>query len=174
MASSDERWSEPPPVDQGDPVSFHHEHAGSPALVSPAREETEPSCQQHGGHHPESYHKEAPPLTESTAVPVLSAVPQYVRGEEHVSTYVAPPPHIGTTVVHGSHQSLEHQAEAHSDHHEHHQPEHHQLGHGGTHIYQPQPISPRQSVAQIYQRAPSPEPQAPAFEAPRAEWDASR
>lgn len=161
MASSDEKWSEPPPADQGDPVSFHHEHAGSeavPALVSPAHEQTEPSCQQHDGHHPESYHKEAPPLTEPTAVPVISAVPQYVRGEEHVSTYVAPLPHITTTVSHGFRQSLEHRAEARSDHHEHQQPGHHQPGHGGTHIYQPQPISP----------------QAPAFEAPRAEWDASR
>ncbi|KAJ6144434.1 hypothetical protein N7470_008329 [Penicillium chermesinum] len=85
--------------------------------------------------------------------PVLSAVPQYVRGEEHVSTfvplqYVAPePPTHQRSHYHQSH------------------------GHSETHLHQPQPLPPPPPV-EHWERSRSPDP--PAFEAPKAEWDASR
>jgi hypothetical protein len=103
-------------------------------------------------------------------MPVLSAVPQYVRGEEHVSTFIPPLPHIPASVFEIPQQSEEAQPEAPQ---EHHQPENRNTDDAG-HIYQPQPIVPTPPLIQLSEppRSPSPEPET--FQAPKAEWDASR
>lgn len=102
------------------------------------------------------------------AVPILSAVPQYVRGEEHVSTFIPPLPHMPASLF------APQQHHHHEHHQEHNQPENHHHSDDTGHIYQPQPIVPAPSLTQLEQapRAPSPEPVT--FEAPQAEWDASR
>lgn len=131
--------------DDDGPSSSHHEgsqHGDSdnevPLLVSGEIEDKR---------HDQPEHHEADPA------PVLSAVPQYVRGEEHVSTfvplqYVAPEPDTLS------------------------QPQHHQeQDHSHIPIHHPQPVPPPPPV-QHWERPPSPQP--PAFEPPKAEWDASR
>lgn len=177
MSDHVEEQSQPQRVESGS-VSFHHEDLRSddvPALVSATDEQTE-SSHQHHGHHVE-YH---PPSEQHTgpapAVPILSAVPQYVRGEEHVSAYIPPLPHIPASVFSVSHQGSDRQPEALPEHHEHHehQPAHQPPMTSEPHIYQPQPVGPTSPIAQLYQRPPSPEPEPPTFEAPRAEWDAAR
>lgn len=172
------QWSQPQRVEESGPVSFHHEHSQSedvPALVSATHAQTEPSWQQNRAEH---YHQSsAHGMEAAPVVPILSAVPQYVRGEEHVSTYIPPLPHIPASVFAASGQSPNRQPEALVEHHEH-QPAHHQPTTSEPHIYQPQPILPTPPIAQLYQRPPSPEPvsdpEPPTFEAPRAEWDGAR
>lgn len=161
-AGHDEPWSEPHRVEDSGPVSFHEDVQSEdvPPLVSVEPIQTESSWQHHDGHdagfHPEALgqHPES-----TTIVPILSAVPQYVRGEESVSTYIPPLPHIPASVFQVSHQVVERQREA---------------DHGESHIYQPQPVAPAPTITQLDRRPPSPEPEPPTFEAPQAEWDASR
>ncbi|KAJ5545945.1 hypothetical protein N7494_003530 [Penicillium frequentans] len=154
--------------------------------------------QPHHGHHAATQDSIA------TQMPVLSAVPQYVRGEEKYSTFIPPVPYAPAPVIHGQHESYEAHPEAqqtqhdsdHDHHHQHppphqhhdqqhddhpHQQQHHHHDHqhqqsqpsdqAEAHIHHPQPVSPS-AVVQNWQQAPSPEPEH--FQAPKAEWDASR
>jgi len=59
---------------------------------------------------------------------------------------------------------------AHHAHDEHH--EDREQSEDTGHIHHPQPIPP--PITEVFHRPPSPEPESPKFEAPRAEWDASR
>ncbi|KAL3461528.1 hypothetical protein BJX64DRAFT_277835 [Aspergillus heterothallicus] len=98
-----------------------------------------------------------------TPDPIISAVPQYVRGEEHVKTYVQPQEHqqpaphfvqpysAQTTTV--SSEPIHHQDLVHS-----HSPPQHVHTMGPYNEPTPQPPPEEQT----------------SFEAPKAEWDASR
>ncbi|BCS23823.1 glycogenin [Aspergillus puulaauensis] len=96
--------------------------------------------------------------------PVISVVPQYVWGEEHVKTYIQQHHQDHT---HRFTQSTPEQGPSVSS-----EPAH-PLGHGDSHHPQPQ-------ASIETQRKPSPRPppqkpqEQPTFEAPQAEWDASR
>ena len=110
-------------------------------------------------------------------MPVLSMVPQYVRGEEHVSTYVPPMPNtapitFAPPLSHETYEALQthHQPPDESGYH---QPHHHQPSDGG-HIYQPQPVTPIPPIIESYQPPRTPTPEAPIFEAPKSEWDPAR
>ncbi|KAJ5625541.1 hypothetical protein N7510_001850 [Penicillium lagena] len=142
-------WPEPRQVHSPEgtvPASSHHEEA-------PGREEA-----------PLLVSTQGVPI-ESPSVPVLSVVPQYVRGEEHVSTYIPTLPHTSApTVSHETQTSHEvHTQPAHT----HHIPHEH-----GT--QQTQSTTSVPPVDEPHQRPPSPTPASPIFEAPKTEWDASR
>jgi glycogenin glucosyltransferase len=86
-------------------------------------------------------------------VPALSAVPQYVRGEEHVSAYIQPSyqmPHVEDAGQHPEPDIIVHQD-----------------GSDVFHIHHEHPAEPTHTPA-------SPEPDVKTFEPPKAEWDASR
>lgn len=178
ISSDEDQWSQPQRVESGT-VSFHHDDPHSehvPASVSATHAQTEQSWQHNRAEH---YHHPSEHGTESApAVPILSAVPQYVRGEEHVSTYIPPLPHIPASVFAPPARNSNRQPEALVEQHHKHQPAHHQPTTSEPHIYQPQPVGPTSPIAQLYQRPPSPEPEPepepPTFEAPRAEWDGAR
>lgn len=163
-----------------EPASSHHEEHYDdevPALVS-----VETQTQQHTPwkqepeHRPESQdtHHHAVPVVH-VPVPVLSAVPQYVRGEEHVSTYIPPLAYAPMPISHmPQHHQGQPEAQNDRDHHDHH---HHPPAlDTQIHIQQPQPqhVALPPPVVEEYHRPPSPEPEVPTFEAPKAEWDASR
>ncbi|KAJ5219097.1 uncharacterized protein N7498_001196 [Penicillium cinerascens] len=175
-APTHEQWPEPyhvHHVKEHAPVSFHRgvqRDEDVAQLVSMTHEQTQP---WQPSHNPDQG-----PATSRT-MPVLSAVPQYVRGEEHVSTFIPPLPHIPASVFHALQQSHEGWQEPpkeqeHPQEQEHHQQEHHDQTHDAGHIYQPQPSAPTPPLTQLYQPPRSPSPQPPTFEAPKAEWDASR
>lgn len=174
-----EERSQPRRIEEGGTVSFHPEAVKSevvPVLVSTHEQTESPEQQPRHDHHVEFQHPPSGQHTESTpAVPILSVVPQYVRGEEHVSTYIPPLPHIPESAFAFSQQISSGQQEA-PEHRDNgaHQPAHQRPVTSEPHIYQPQPIGPTSPVTQLYQRPPSPEPKPPTFEAPRAEWDAAR
>ncbi|KAJ6102175.1 hypothetical protein N7486_004602 [Penicillium sp. IBT 16267x] len=167
-----EEWSEPHHFP-------HNEDQNVPGQVS--SEPTQASYSQ--PHHDHHGHHAATHDSITIERPVLSAVPQYVRGEEHYSTFIPPAPYAPAPVTHVHHESHEAGPEAQQtqhDHDHHHQhPPHHQQQHpqpsdqAGAHIHHPQPIAPS-PVVEHWQRAPSPEPEVPHFQAPKAEWDASR
>ncbi|KAF7163945.1 hypothetical protein CNMCM5623_008606 [Aspergillus felis] len=114
--------------------------------------------------HAQAVQEEHHPI-QSEAAPVRSAVPQYVRGEEHVSAYVLPhssqpaftiqseqPPHQTTSAP-----SLSSEPSAANDvHHAHLEPE-------LVVEDQEQPTVPSASLVEVE-----------TFEAPKAEWDAAR
>ncbi|KAJ5278996.1 hypothetical protein N7478_004368 [Penicillium angulare] len=178
--------------DENESVSYRHEefasNEGVPALVSSetVHVQSQPDTWQPPSEHNEqSHHDHNAPQDKpyTTEVPVMSAVPQYVRGEEHVSTFIPPGPYApppATYVHHPTHgtqpEIQHHQPQQHHHHHEHHKEQHQQHqapDHVEPHIYQPQPVAPPPAV-EHWQRPPSPEPEIPTFEAPQAEWDASR
>ncbi|KAL4810716.1 hypothetical protein BDV18DRAFT_149902 [Aspergillus unguis] len=93
--------------------------------------------------------------------PVMSAVPQYVRGEEHVRTYVQHQPHQ-EHIYHVQYPVQESSAPS-------------EPSHSSDHGYTEDHTQPQAAIET--QRTPSPQPppqDEPIFEAPRAEWDASR
>lgn len=97
---------------------------------------------------------------EHMQAPVFSVVPRYVRGEEHVSAYIEPPHQT---------QSFHHTESAH--HTEQHWeprpgPDHRDDSHHEQHA-EPMP-------AEQHGMPAPPKHEARAFEAPQAEWDASR
>lgn len=97
-----------------------------------------------------------PYTTEHMHVPALSVVPRYVRGEEHVSTYIQPPTHQ-PQVVHHEEQHWE--PEPRPDHQE-------------VHVFHGDHVD---SASAGEHEAPGyPGQEAQAFEPPKAEWDASR
>ncbi|KAJ5551428.1 hypothetical protein N7461_006126 [Penicillium sp. DV-2018c] len=170
------------------PASFQGESHPTPA-VEHGRSEPHHDCHhehhhehqhehQHEHHH-EHHHEHSGSVaahtahTEHAAVPLLSMVPQYVRGEEGVSTFIQPVPLAPIAFApHLSHETHEAQSET--------QPQaqlqaqtgiHHHDGH----IHQPQPIASITPIIE-YRSPPPPAPveEAPIFEAPRSEWDPSR
>ncbi|KAJ5408634.1 hypothetical protein N7509_002517 [Penicillium cosmopolitanum] len=163
-----------------EPQQVHHVHGHGDGRSGDTVPNEQSSWQQHSAQesHGHGAAQQAAPPTER---PVLSIVPQYVRGEENVSTYV-PPQSNPPAPIHHVEPSLESQP-VHREHHEHHerheQQEHHELhehhepSHDTSHIHHPQPIPPP-PVTEIFHRPPSPEPESPKFEAPKAEWDAER
>ncbi|KAJ5315245.1 hypothetical protein N7476_005552 [Penicillium atrosanguineum] len=175
-APTHEQWPEPYHIHHAEehaPVSFHYEEdhrdEGVPPLVSVVHEQ--PQAWQ------PSHDPEQAPAT-AVAVPILSAVPQYVRGEEHVSTYIPPLPHMPASVF-APQQRHEEQPQAPQEQHqqEHHHQEHqqeHQQSDDAGHLYQPQPIAPTPPLTQLEQPLRSSSPEPATFEAPKAEWDASR
>ncbi|KAJ5915058.1 hypothetical protein N7454_011170 [Penicillium verhagenii] len=118
-------------------VSYHHEEGHSredaPALVSLESREAHYVPPQHDHH---AVNRD----TFTPHIPVLSAVPQYVRGEEQYSTFIPPVHYAPAPVIHEHHVSHEARPEA----------------------------------VEHWHRAPSPEPEVTHFQAPKAEWDASR
>ncbi|KGO44283.1 Glycosyl transferase, family 8 [Penicillium expansum] len=161
--------------------------------------EIQPTSEQQPGHVEEltSFHEEphqAPPVEHShsephhehsapanvqyAAFPVLSMVPQYVRGEEHVSTYISPlPPAPITFAPQLSHETYENQLQTQVQIQTQAQlptqtqaPTHYPDGH----IHQPQPLAPIHPPIIEYQSPPSPVEEVSTFEAPRSEWDPSR
>ncbi|KAJ5085813.1 hypothetical protein N7532_010584 [Penicillium argentinense] len=154
-------WPEPQHVHhpEPEPTSHRHEEEHSDGKI---QEHVTISEEQEGSHgHAET--DQAPSLP----VPTLSAVPQYVRGEEHVSTWIPPQPHLPASTFHPQPHNEEHPA-APEERHEHHEPSHDE-----SHIHHPQPVPPPPAT-EIFHRPPSPEPESPKFEAPKVEWDASR
>ncbi|KAJ5748369.1 uncharacterized protein N7511_010065, partial [Penicillium nucicola] len=166
--SHNEQWPQPHHVhfdQQHQPESFHHEeishHKGHAAI------------EHHTEHHAQSYdasheHHAAP--GQPTPAPVLSMVPQYVRGEEHVSTYIPPLPYTApiTFAPKLSHEMTHHEIP---------QVYQQQPDEGSHQIHSPQPVTPIPPIASMgepYQRPPSPTPEPPTFEAPKYEWDPAR
>ncbi|KAJ5294623.1 hypothetical protein PENANT_c006G10440 [Penicillium antarcticum] len=154
-----EQWPQPHHVHfepEHQPESFHH---GGPS-------------EHHHQHHAQSYdthheHHAAP--AEPAPVSMLSMVPQYVRGEEHVSTYIPPLPYTAPITFA---PKLSHET-----HHEMPQAYQQPLDEESHHIHQPQPVTPIppiSSMGEPYQRPPSPTPEPPVFEAPTYEWDPAR
>ncbi|KAJ5678921.1 hypothetical protein N7462_007165 [Penicillium macrosclerotiorum] len=145
----------------------------APAFFSVHHQTEHPPWNDHMEHHVESHHDHPPAPPAATAsyseMPVLSAVPQYVRGEEHVSTYVPPVSYAPMPVFEAQPPaSLPEPPQ------EHHGP---QSAGFESHIHEPKSAAPELSpkVTETYQPPPSePEPEIPSFEAPKAEWDASR
>jgi hypothetical protein len=109
-------------------------------------------------------------------VPVLSMVPQYVRGEEHISTFVSPlPPAPITFAPQVSHETYETQIQAQAQMQTPNQTQAHaQIHYPDGHIHQPQPLAPVPPPVIEYQSPPAPVPEVSTFEAPRSEWDPSR
>ncbi|PYI28748.1 nucleotide-diphospho-sugar transferase [Aspergillus indologenus CBS 114.80] len=113
----------------------------------------------HGGSHHEVEHQEryvhVPP-------PFRSAVPQYVRGEEHVAAYIHPHSHQTTFAVQTepTFQRQEGSVPEASP----------RPWQDQAHHYQ-QPAEP---LPESQHGPPSPKPKAQTFEPPKAEWDASR
>ncbi|KAJ5477347.1 hypothetical protein N7539_007491 [Penicillium diatomitis] len=145
-----------------------------PVSHGPAvRQEPETTSQQHvdsSSASPSSFsvtQESRPPIT-----PVLSAVPQYVRGEEHVSAYLPSTGHAQTSTdspktAPDPPRQLSQQGPR-----PHETPS--QLHGAPAPMHHPQPVSPMRQLQEPRQPSPPPEPEVPAFEAPKAEWDASR
>ncbi|CEL09127.1 Putative Glycogenin [Aspergillus calidoustus] len=129
---------------QGHNHVHHHEH------------EQQRHQQIHQERHQEQPREHHPPD------PIVSAVPQYVRGEEHVRTYIQPQQHR-QTAPHFVQRLPEQEHTVASE------PVHHP-DHG-------QPDAHHQQVPPVVETHREPTPQPPpetTFEAPKAEWDASR
>ncbi|CAG8100899.1 unnamed protein product [Penicillium olsonii] len=170
--ATSETWPQPyhvvPQEDEGLGSSYHEDlHQVAPSF-EPIHEESPHQHHVEPSHHtPITHHNPAP-------APTLSMVPQYVRGEEHVSTFVPPLPRTAPITFA---PPLSH--ETYQTSHAHHEPpneggheqEHHQQSECG-HIHQPQPVAPIASVVESFQppRSPSPE----IFEAPQSEWNPAR
>ncbi|EKV07506.1 Glycogenin [Penicillium digitatum PHI26] len=130
------------------PISIHEESHQAPPV-------------EHGHLEPRHEHS-ASSNVQRAAVSVLSMVPQYVRGEEHISTLISTlPPAPITLAPQLSHETYETQTQA---------PVHYPDGH----IHQPQPLAPIPPPFKEYQSPASPVEEVSTFEAPRSEWDPSR
>lgn len=170
--TSHQQWPEPQHVHytEDQPVGSHHEiHSDDdvPALVSVDAQAQHTPLQEICEHRPEfdDHH----PAEIAVNVPIMSAVPQYVRGEEHVSTFIPPLPHGPVPISYGQHHHCAGQPEVQDESGNQQQPEHDTESH-----FQPQPVEVSPPVVEEYHRPPSPEPEIQTFEAPKAEWDASR
>ncbi|RHZ59744.1 glycogenin [Aspergillus thermomutatus] len=153
------------------PLQPHSVRSHSHTQVEQAPREEGFHDQGSSSHGPEVSHVEhAQPVPEehhpiqSEAAPIRSAVPQYVRGEEHVSAYVQP--HSSQPAFTIQTEQPTHQASAlpppsqpsaaNEVHHEHQQPE---------------PVVETQQPPQVLSAPPV---EVETFEAPKAEWDAAR
>ncbi|KAL3495431.1 hypothetical protein BJX62DRAFT_222637 [Aspergillus germanicus] len=140
-----------------------------PVQVEPAHEHYHEHRQEHHHvhhHEHEQHHQEQhreQPREHHAPDPIVSAVPQYVRGEEHVRTYIQPQqyqqpaPHFVQPLSEQRHTVAS-------------EPVHH-----------PDPVQPHahQQAPPVVETHHQPTPQPPpevetTFEAPKAEWDASR
>lgn len=113
-------------------------------------------------------------------------VPQYVRGEEHVSTFIPPFPLAPITFAPRlSHETYETQVQTQAQTQTQTQTRTQtqaqlptqtqtQIHYPDGHIHQPQPLAPNHPPIIEYQSPPSPVPEVSIFEAPRSEWDPSR
>lgn len=111
-------------------------------------------------------------------------VPQYVRGEEHVSTFIPPlPPAPITFAPQLSHETYETQLQTQAQTQTQTQTQTQlptqtqtqtQIHYPDGHIHQPQPLAPIHPPIIEYESPPSPVPEVSTFEAPRSEWDPSR
>ncbi|KAJ5487267.1 hypothetical protein N7530_001567 [Penicillium desertorum] len=162
--------SEQQPYRIEEPASFHDESLQVP-----------PVDHSHPEPHPEY---SAPAVVRHAAVPELSMVPQYVRGEEHVSTFVTPlPPAPITFAPRVGHETYETQMQAQALMQAPNQTQtptqlptqtQAQIHYPDDHIHQPKPLAPVPPPVIEYQSTPSPVPEVSTFEAPRSEWDPSR
>ncbi|KAJ5163460.1 Glycosyl transferase family 8, partial [Penicillium coprophilum] len=157
--------SERQPYHVEEPASFHEELHQPPPV-------------EHG--HSEPHHEHhAPAYVRHAAVPVLSMVPQYVRGEEHVSTFIPPLPSApitfapqvnhdtyGTQIQTHAQTGTQEQTQAETQ-------THTQIHYPDVHIHQPRPLAPIPPIID-FQSPPSPVPEVSTFEAPKSEWDPSR
>ncbi|KAJ5694738.1 hypothetical protein N7536_005150 [Penicillium majusculum] len=144
----------------------------------------EPTRFHEESHKPPKPHHEhsAPRDVHHAAVPILSMVPQYVRGEEHVSTFIPPlPPAPITFAPQLSHETYETQIQTQAQTQAQTQTQTQlptqtqtQIHYPDGHIHQPQPLAPIHPPIIEYQSPPSPVPEVSTFEAPRSEWDPSR
>ncbi|KAJ5410454.1 uncharacterized protein N7487_004813 [Penicillium crustosum] len=189
-------------VAQGDQAhasrSDHIPRYDAPRYETTPHYETQPTSERQTYHvekptnfHEESHQEPKLPHEHSTpahvnhaAVPILSMVPQYVRGEEHVSTFIPPlPPAPITFAPQLSHETYETQVQTQA------QTQsltptqtqlpvqtqtQTQIHYPDGHIHQPQPLAPIHPPIIEYQSPPSPVPEVSTFEAPRSEWDPSR
>ncbi|CAG7955278.1 unnamed protein product [Penicillium nalgiovense] len=154
------------------PQSYHIEET-----VSFREESHQAPPFDHGHSEPHQEHS-APAIVRHAVVPVLSMVPQYVRGEEHVSTFISPlPPAPITFAPQVSHETNETQIQTQAQTQTQTQlpPQTQaQIHYPDGHIHQPQPLAPIPPPIVEYQSPPSPVPEISTFEAPRSEWDPSR
>ncbi|KAJ5157276.1 uncharacterized protein N7482_008376 [Penicillium canariense] len=150
-------------------VAQVHQDVSAPGSVDqqmqhlPAREHFEPHPDTQHAHH--AGHD----ITTSAGMAILSAVPQYVRGEEQVSTYIPPLPHarIPAFQIQRDQHSYHQEPQTHQEHHS-------QSQSSEPDIHHPQPVAPLPPADELHQAPPPLEPEVPTFEAPKAEWDASR
>ncbi|KAJ6187613.1 hypothetical protein N7519_002521 [Penicillium mononematosum] len=101
--------------------------------------------------HPEPHREHsAPAVVRHAAVPVLSMVPQYVRGEEHISTFVSPlPPAPITFAPQVSHETYETRIQAQAQMQTPNQTQAQtQIHYPDGHIHQPQPLAPWATTGQ--------------------------
>ncbi|KAH8422706.1 glycogenin [Aspergillus melleus] len=131
----------------------HGEHHG-PISIEPPVDIPQPRTEE-----PQSH------ITRNVQAPFFSAVPQYVRGEEHISAYIEPQPHGAPSVTH-----IEQRSWVQSD-------------VGPLTSYPPSSGAIETQASGQPQEGPygeeehpversSPRPETPTFEAPKAEWDA--
>lgn len=107
---------------------------------------------------------------ESAQAPIISAVPRYVRGEEHVTAYIHPQSGETSFVAHSEPQSYAYEPSVPSNiqsdppQSQYVQHEYHQQPTEPVNVPDEQPLAP-----------PSPKPEVQTtFEPPKAEWDASK
>ncbi|KAL4997289.1 hypothetical protein BDV10DRAFT_195192 [Aspergillus recurvatus] len=138
----------PPEGGSHDPVqaSYYSEPSSAPLPVE------QPSHYVHEEHHTEK------PFHE----PIISAVPQYVRGEEHVKAYIQQQPH-NEHIHHLVQRSSVREPSAPTE-------PAHPSGQYDSHT--PQPSAPTETQGALSPQSPPQEESI--FEAPKAEWDASR
>ncbi|GAQ44369.1 glycosyl transferase family 8 protein [Aspergillus niger] len=107
---------------------------------------------------------------ESAQAPIISAVPRYVHGEEHVTAYIHPQSGETSFVAHSEPQSRAHEPSV---------PSHIQTPQPQSqyfqHEYHQQPTEPANVSEEQPPAPPSPKPEVQTtFEPPKAEWDASK
>ncbi|CAI7598356.1 unnamed protein product [Penicillium glandicola] len=153
-------------------------HVEEPVSVNQELHQAQPVEHDHSEPHHGHF---SPANLRHASVPVLSMVPQYVRGEEHVSTFISPlPPAPINFAPRLNHETYETQIQMHAQTQTETQtqtqvPTHAQaqIHYPNGHIYQPQPVAPIPPIID-YQSPPSPVPEVSTFEAPKSEWDPSR
>lgn len=136
-------------------------------MAAPAPEPTPVAGSSRPTEHEQRQEQRA---VESVQAPIVSAVPRYVRGEEHVTAYIHPQSGETSFVAHNEPQSHAHEfsvpsnVQAPPPQSQHVQHEYHQQPTAPVHVPEEQPPAP-----------PSPKPEVQTtFEPPKAEWDASK
>ncbi|KAL2826855.1 nucleotide-diphospho-sugar transferase [Aspergillus cavernicola] len=163
-SESQRHQQEPQPAFPSEPQPEYHargEFIHETAQASYPTESTSTSFPaEQPPHHAHTEHHSERPVPE----PVISVVPLYVRGEEHVRAYIPQQTHQ-EHISHFVHPSIIQESTVPSE--LVHQPE-------PSQVHVPQPQAPMVET----QRPPSPPQSQPKehtiFEAPQAEWDASR
>ena len=156
-------------VEETRPVSLNHEDIRS-STADAARHPLNNLHSHHSLHSNTQYQSqhcrdltEINPAGLEIEVPVMSVVPQYVRGEEHVSAFRGSLVHTAAPIPHAHQQGYD---VAQEPHHSHGYAEHRECQ-----VDRPEPVVLPSPTGEVHPRLPSPEP---TFEAPKSEWDASR